>query len=131
MLSYDDWLTIWTVSGRLEQRGKGIGKYVMARRGDQGPYADGNVEIIPWSQNIRDAYLNGRVMQRDINRQARARGWTLVRRGKSASFQVTCCGKYIGSYSSQMAAEAAYKNAVLTARKNFALKPSANVSKQS
>ncbi len=52
-----DWWLIWQESGKWEQRGRGFG-YVMARFGDIGPYARGNVEIIPQPQNIKDGWVN-------------------------------------------------------------------------
>lgn len=44
------WWKIWDDSGHWERRGRGQG-YVMARYGDSGPYAVGNVEIIPAAIN--------------------------------------------------------------------------------
>jgi hypothetical protein len=55
-LTFDEWLQIWTDSGFLDQRGQG--KYVMARLGDKGPYAVGNVKIITAAENVREAWLN-------------------------------------------------------------------------
>jgi hypothetical protein len=45
----------------MEQRGTTKGKYVMARKGDEGPYAPWNVECIQVSQNHKDRATNGRV----------------------------------------------------------------------
>lgn len=39
-----EWWTIWQMSGRWEERGRGHG-YMMCRKGDVGPYALGNVVI--------------------------------------------------------------------------------------
>ncbi len=44
------WWMIWQQSGHWEERGRGHG-YGMARFGDAGPYAIGNVEIIPSATN--------------------------------------------------------------------------------
>lgn len=57
LLTFDEWLEIWTNSGHLEMRGKRAGHYCMARIGDTGPYAVGNVEIIPFGDNVRIAQL--------------------------------------------------------------------------
>lgn len=46
LLSFDEWLEIWVKSGRLLSRGRRRDEYCMARFGDVGPYAIGNVEII-------------------------------------------------------------------------------------
>src|SRR5690606_37018971 len=45
-LTFDDWLVIWVKSGHLAQRGIKRGQYVMARKGDVGPYSKNNVKII-------------------------------------------------------------------------------------
>ncbi len=45
LLTFEEWLNIWTQSGKLDQRGLKRGQYVMCRNGDQGPYAVGNVYI--------------------------------------------------------------------------------------
>jgi hypothetical protein len=55
LLSFDQWWTIWQTSGHWENRGRGKGRYHMARHGDIGPYAEGNVSIIPCEQNISEA----------------------------------------------------------------------------
>lgn len=49
------WWRIWDESGRWADRGRGAGKYVMARIGDEGPYSVGNVEIMPAMKNNSDA----------------------------------------------------------------------------
>lgn len=38
-LTYEEWLKIWTDSGKLHLRGRKGGGYVMARFGDVGPYS--------------------------------------------------------------------------------------------
>jgi len=45
-LTLDEWKAVWVESGHFNDRGKGKGKYVMARKGpDIGPYEVGNVII--------------------------------------------------------------------------------------
>lgn len=44
-LTFEEWWDIWQASGRWYERGNVPGKYVMARNGDVGPYAVGNVRI--------------------------------------------------------------------------------------
>lgn len=56
-LTFADWWLIWQASGKWNRRGRGNG-YCMARHGDVGPYAIGNVEIIPARENSRQARLN-------------------------------------------------------------------------
>lgn len=53
-LSFEQWIAIWTESGHWEQRGKTAGSYCMARHGDVGPYAVGNVSIITVEQNTSE-----------------------------------------------------------------------------
>jgi hypothetical protein len=50
-LEFKQWLSIWKASGHLPNRGKQKGQYVMARHGDCGPYANGNVKIVTINQN--------------------------------------------------------------------------------
>jgi hypothetical protein len=56
-LTFEEWWDIWQQSGKWEQRGKGAGKYVMARHNDVGPYAVGNVSIKTQEENIREANI--------------------------------------------------------------------------
>ncbi len=44
-LSFDEWLSIWSQSGKLELRGRGAGKYHMCRKNDIGAYDITNVYI--------------------------------------------------------------------------------------
>ena len=50
------WWHIWQESGKWDQRGRGKDKYCMARDGDAGPYAVGNVRIILCEQNASESY---------------------------------------------------------------------------
>ena len=50
-LTFDEWYTIWEASGRLPERGRRKHEYVMARLGDVGPYAVGNVKIVTGFEN--------------------------------------------------------------------------------
>jgi hypothetical protein len=53
-LTFEEWLQIWNASGKLDRRGRGVDKYVMARNGDAGPYKVGNVRIILGTSNRRE-----------------------------------------------------------------------------
>lgn len=53
-ITFPEWWRIWQESGKWAQRGKLGHNYVMARNGDAGPYAVGNVYICTSSQNISD-----------------------------------------------------------------------------
>jgi hypothetical protein len=50
LLTFEQWYELW--EPYLDQRGNG--EYVMARNGDTGPYAVGNVSIKPQSQNAAE-----------------------------------------------------------------------------
>jgi hypothetical protein len=54
-LEYWEWLQIWDDSGRFQERGTGRGQWVMARFGDVGPYASGNVRITRAETNNAEA----------------------------------------------------------------------------
>lgn len=54
-LTYEEWLNIWQISGHFHERGCRKGQYNMARNGDIGPYAVGNVSIIRHEENSREA----------------------------------------------------------------------------
>jgi hypothetical protein len=46
LFSYEEWLRVWQDSGHLHERGPRCGQYVMARKGDLGPYSADNVRIV-------------------------------------------------------------------------------------
>ena len=50
-LTLDEFAKIWLDSGHWGERGCHRGQYVMARRGDKGAYAVGNVRIVTVTQN--------------------------------------------------------------------------------
>lgn len=56
-MSFEEWLQVWIDSGKLHLRGKGRGKFCMARKNDLGDYAVGNVEIKACEENSREAKL--------------------------------------------------------------------------
>src|SRR5689334_21332753 len=43
LFSFEEWWAWWQIEDRWSRRGKGRGKLAMARIGDMGPYAPGNV----------------------------------------------------------------------------------------
>lgn len=59
-LTFKQWLRIWRRSGKYELRGTKLGQYVMARIGDVGPYAIGNVKIITAAENHREANIGSK-----------------------------------------------------------------------
>lgn len=72
LLSFREWIEIWTQSGKLDQRGRRRGQYVMARLKDRGPYKVGNVQIITNAENIRDAHEGTRHSAESIAKMSRA-----------------------------------------------------------
>lgn len=58
-LTFEQWLDVWVSSGHFDERSnKTADGYVMARKGDRGPYAVGNVEIVPHRVNIAERNRN-------------------------------------------------------------------------
>ena len=56
-MTFEEWLQVWTDSGKLHLRGNGRGKFCMARKDDLGDYAVGNVDIKACEENSREAKL--------------------------------------------------------------------------
>jgi hypothetical protein len=109
-LTFEEWLGIWSASGRWEQRGNRTGGFVMGRNGDVGPYSVTNVQIIPHSQNIAEGC---------IKNAGRGRGWTFVKSATRRPYQVVLSHRYIGSFATQAEAEAAYQSAAQQHRESF------------
>lgn len=73
-LTFPEWWGIWESSGRWAERGRGKGRYCMARKGDVGAYAVGNIEIIKHEQNSADFYKNvNRKIRDELNLTPRER----------------------------------------------------------
>lgn len=53
-ITFEEWTAIWRASGHFQERGRGADLYVMARKGDTGPYAADNVYITTMADNVRD-----------------------------------------------------------------------------
>jgi transposase len=100
-LNFAQWLDVWLTSGKLEQRGRGKGKYCMSRIKDSGGYEIGNVHIQPCEDNSREG------LQKHANKNKAHPGvWHLypgLERGWVAKY-----GKHvIGRYATQEEAIAA------------------------
>lgn len=76
LLTFEEWCRIWIDSGHWEERGCHRGEYCMARFGDKGPYAVGNVKIILHTQNLSESSFEGR------SEKARGRKHSLETREK-------------------------------------------------
>lgn len=126
-MTFPQWWAVWQASGKWNERGRGQG-YVMARTGDIGPYAVGNVYICTQSQNSKDSYLKTssaeRAIKRAMNPNAKSRlgsgrGWTYLAKEKKP-YQVTVGKRYIGMFATEQEARAAYLGEVAS-RKDLEL----------
>jgi hypothetical protein len=50
-MTFEQWWEVRQQSGHWHERGRGRGKYVMARFGDRGGYEVGNVKVCSWEEN--------------------------------------------------------------------------------
>ena len=84
LFTYSEWLEMWLVSGKWEQRGRDSGTYCMSRKGDIGPYSTRNCLIVTKEENqsqrwegvekitdsladkIRERYKNTQLSQREV-----------------------------------------------------------------
>ncbi len=57
-LTFGQWLKIWIDSGHLNERGCKSHQYCMARKGDEGSYAVGNVTIVTVRENHKEAKIS-------------------------------------------------------------------------
>jgi hypothetical protein len=101
-LTLPQWARIWEQSGKWHLRGRGRGCYCMARKGDVGPYAEGNVFIHLYERNSGEA----------DKRRGDGRGWTITSKSKRRPFVVMFRHQYLGSFATQAEAEAVYAAAV-------------------
>lgn len=117
LFTFDEWVEVWRNSGRLSERGRGRGRYVMARRGDVGPYSVANVVIQLGEDNSREYAANhqGKASVSGIARLGRGLGWSFVK----GRYQVACARVYVGRFRTQEAAEAAYSEAVQKRRAHW------------
>lgn len=113
-ISFPDWMRIWLDSGYWALRGRGIGRYCMARHGDTGPYSATNVSIQLCTDNSRDGIRKARpaIAANQTQHAGHGRGWT-YREKAARPYQVMVSKKYIGCYSTQCEAESAYRAAVV------------------
>lgn len=100
-LDLKTWYQIWLDSGHFEERGRGLGKYVMSRKGDSGGYFPGNVEIKLGSENSREAVEQWR------GKVKKNRGVFNLFKGRARSWAARVGKKTIGYYQSEAEAVAA------------------------
>lgn len=85
LLSFEEWLQIWTASGHLAESGRGKTKYCMARFGDKGACEVGNVRICTNQEN-QDELLRNPLKLEEIG--SGMRGKSIVK--KLARFSADC-----------------------------------------
>lgn len=138
-ITFPQWLQVWHESGHWEDRGRRRDAYVMARRGDTGAYALGNVYITTLANNVSDyqAALKRRGVEcsdgyirlpekasristktgRRASPLGKGRGWTRTKHGR---YQVVVGSKYIGTFATPEEATTAYREAVEELQKEAA-----------
>jgi hypothetical protein len=103
-LTFGQWHDVWLISGKLDQRGRGKGKYVMSRTKDAGGYEIGNVHIQLVEENSREAVAKWR------GQHKQHRGVYCLYPGTGKPYVVKhggMSGKYLGRYeTAELAAEA-------------------------
>lgn len=94
-LTLAQWLDVWRTSGKLDQRGRGKGKYVMSRIKDAGGYVLGNVHIQLATANSLEAVKQWR------GKTKTNRGVFCLYPGSERPYVVRVGGKQIGRYSTE------------------------------
>jgi hypothetical protein len=56
LLTFEEWIDIWMISGKWHLRGRKSDEYCMARNNDIGHYEVGNVKIITNEENLSEAH---------------------------------------------------------------------------
>lgn len=97
-MTFDEWWGVWQDSGKWNQRGIRDGQYCMARRGDTGPYAVGNVDIVTGNENLSARHVRAL----PVGVYANGAGFMAKRRGS-----------YLGTFETPEAAHAVYLSAAL------------------
>lgn len=113
-LSFTQWLEFW--GDKLSLRGRSPDSLVMARLGDEGPYREGNIEMISMRKNCGDARRNSHRRGIKPSRLGKGKGWTFVARAPERPYQVTVAKQYVGSFATEDEANEAYMAAVVSLR---------------
>lgn len=99
-ISFPQWVDVWRASGKIEYRGRGQGKYVMARKLDIGGYDVDNVYICPSVENNSD---------RNDKRSGLPMGVTFRRNKYIAQKMIDGKNYNLGSHATPEEASAAYQ----------------------
>lgn len=54
LLTFEEWRDWWLIDDRWGNRGRCAGQFVMARKGDAGPYSIDNIYLATSRQNLKD-----------------------------------------------------------------------------
>ena len=97
-ITFEDWCKIWYESGKWEERGRGRGRYVMARNEDYGGYSVDNVSIKTQEENGREGVHMG---ERNYAKrpEARAKISAALTGHKKPKFECKHCGHMIAGMS--------------------------------
>jgi hypothetical protein len=82
--SFDQWWAIWESSGLWLERGRRKNQFVMARFGDKGPYALGNVEIITRGENSAQPQVGPAISKAKIGKKLGPRSNPMSAKEKEA-----------------------------------------------
>ena len=80
-LTFQEWWGWWQATGHYHERGKGAGKYVMARHNDAGPYELGNIYACTQEVNAVHAH-KGKKLPEAVKEKMRNRVFTEEHRAK-------------------------------------------------
>lgn len=72
--TYEEWLEMWLVSGKWQQRGKKSGQYCMCRYFDVGPYSAKNCYIALTEENQQTRWESSRKVLKE-DHQEMVRMW--------------------------------------------------------
>lgn len=74
LLTFEEWYKIWQDSGHYHEMGRRGNQYCMARTGDKGPYAVGNVRITTCSENSRECFTRPEILAKSLAARQATRG---------------------------------------------------------
>lgn len=104
-MTLGEWWSVWLASGKWGDRGRGAGRYCMARHGDAGAYELGNVSIQSNSINSRDG------LHRRTEPKQRC-GVFCIYPGTTKPWAAQFMGKRLGCYATEQEAYEARKEAI-------------------
>ncbi len=115
--TFESWHSMWVSAGGFCLRGKGAGKFVMARHGDVGPYSPENVTIKLGAENATEAFENTPYIERcnTIGRPgtgiAGGRGYWFDASHPAKPWRARFQRRHLGRFTNEDQARAAYVKA--------------------